>query len=227
MLTKLVVLVVIGAATAAVNAVYFALVRRLLRRMRLAVASYTFGIGPAVLRLGLVTYRLVPWAAGFVPVQRRFPLAVPPEVEAALARGELVLLDDLPRLQFMGLTFLPLAIPFAAAALLTGPAWAVHATLAGTRALLAGALSPLSAAASTLDGLLASFARLGTVGLVARGLATSTAINVIWFPINLTALFDLKPTPTPWPRIRFLLGLVARLVEVLWLVAAVAWLARP
>ncbi|HVY48088.1 MAG TPA: hypothetical protein VHB21_19505 [Minicystis sp.] len=197
------------------------------RAARLGVVKVGVGAGPRVVRAGVVELRLLPWGSFIEPARGGDLPNVPPAsaLADAIANGRLRLADDAPAAVLVALAALPFVLASLASLALLGPG-APGAASGGISAIVAGALSPLTAAPRALDAALACFRAGDLPAFVGGACAAIAGLEAALLPSNVLFVLWVKTQRSGFGSARLVIYLALLAAMVCWLVGLVAWLAR-
>ena len=165
----------------------------------------------------------MPLTASFLPATRNALFLVPPPLRILLAEGQLRCFDDLPLAVGLSLSFASMVVPFLGASALLGVPGALGALVLAARDYAAGALSPLSAAPSVLDGALAAYRASSRAAVAGHALAVVAAVEFLFGANNLLFMIGLPSSSRNLPRVRFLVWLGVRVTMISWCAGFVIW----
>ena len=227
MSAKLMLVAWFAMVSSAVSALGLGIVLAWARASRVAVIRSALGFGPAVLRRDTFVLRLFPWSSYFRPAMRKDPFNVnPPDLIAAIERGELVYLDDLPLPSFLGMTFIWDVLPIVCALLLLGFGTGARTIYDAVGTYMLGVVGPFSVVPQQLDRMVALQRDAGPLSVVGVVAAFVAARQVIEFPQNVLFLVGAAVGGEWSGHVKLVLWLGYRAMAVSWLVGVIAWLAK-
>ena len=213
--------------SSAVSALGLGIVLAWARASRVAVIRSALGFGPAVLRRGTFVLRLFPWSSYFRPALRKDPFNVnPPELIAAIERGELVYLEDLPLPSRLGMIFIWDVLPIACALLLLGFGTGFRTVYDAVGTYLLGVVGPFSVVPQQLDRMLVLQRDAGMLSVVRLVAAFVAARQVLELPQNVLFLIGAVVGGKWSGHVKLVLWLGYRAMALSWLVGVIAWLAK-